>query len=489
MKTVKMEYQLLPNLLLGMLQVRTNGNPLELFLTSAEIDTRQGDPQLYSVPAGGTNERWLPQNLPVINSSGGPLLYPQNRPPLVELGSAAEPYPATHDMSNRPLRVLSEMESTQPAATIHRPRLSVSKMESALPQTASRSSHSFPNDPVAPLPRLRATGSSKSFRPREGVGGTFSIERVAWALQSRQLSNSKLQEYLAYIENDVISEDINKEIEGAPAIFYAVETNNEEIVQTLIDHGGDVNARRVSSCQPLLAFSILLAEQLQVDTTGVVVILLASGADALVIPQELYTPFLQEKSAAEQRLNDEAASPESNWCTEEARRSLATSLNITQRYNLHKNVTRKKPSIRLRHAVGPTQLNISPLFGLPYRIVGQEIAVKQLTDQLLGYLAMTSQKPLVLFFSGPSGHGKSELSKLLGSLLSFPWLSFNMSKMRSVSDLFGPEAPFCGYEKGSRLNNFISHNSGKRVIAFLDEFEKSSHDVRDALLLPFDEGI
>ena len=60
--------------------------------------------------------------------------------------------------------------------------------------------------------------------------------------------------------------------------------------------------------------------------------------------------------------------------------------------------------------------------------------------------------------------------------------------MKFETDLFGPSAPYVGYEKGSLLNNFLARMSGKKAIVFLDEFEKSSTAVMNSLLIPFDES-
>lgn len=38
------------------------------------------------------------------------------------------------------------------------------------------------------------------------------------------------------------------------------------------------------------------------------------------------------------------------------------------------------------------------------------------------------------------------------------------------------------------MNNFLAEHTGKRSIVFLDEFEKTTDEVRQALLLPLDLG-
>jgi ATP-dependent Clp protease ATP-binding subunit ClpA len=61
--------------------------------------------------------------------------------------------------------------------------------------------------------------------------------------------------------------------------------------------------------------------------------------------------------------------------------------------------------------------------------------------------------------------------------------------MKYESDLFGPKKPYMGYAKGSPTNNFLSRTAGRRCIVFLDEFEKTSKEVQNSLLIPFDEGM
>jgi ATP-dependent Clp protease ATP-binding subunit ClpA len=115
-------------------------------------------------------------------------------------------------------------------------------------------------------------------------------------------------------------------------------------------------------------------------------------------------------------------------------------------------------------------------------------------------------KPLVLVFAGKflitfytlcvlkcnttglSGHGKTEIERSLGSLLSLDTTVIDMTQIRHESDLFGPHAPFVDHEKGSLLNNFLWDHTGKRAIIMLDEIEKADPRIIDTLLIVFDEG-
>jgi ATP-dependent Clp protease ATP-binding subunit ClpA len=76
----------------------------------------------------------------------------------------------------------------------------------------------------------------------------------------------------------------------------------------------------------------------------------------------------------------------------------------------------------------------------------------------------------------------------MGNLLNLEIECVDCTEMKHETDLLGPKRPYIGHEKGSPLNNFLSRMKNKRCIVFLDEFEKTTKEVRNALLVPFDEG-
>lgn len=111
-----------------------------------------------------------------------------------------------------------------------------------------------------------------------------------------------------------------------------------------------------------------------------------------------------------------------------------------------------------------------------------------LTLSLHSYLSLPIEKPIILLFAGPSGHGKTELARQLGNLISLDLLTVDCTNMHSPFNLWGPVKPYAGYKDGSKLNNFLAEHSGRRSIVFLDEVEKMDQDIRNTLLLPFDDG-
>jgi ATP-dependent Clp protease ATP-binding subunit ClpA len=87
---------------------------------------------------------------------------------------------------------------------------------------------------------------------------------------------------------------------------------------------------------------------------------------------------------------------------------------------------------------------------------------------------------------GPSG--KTELGRRLGSLLSLVIVAIDMTQVKVESDLFGPGRSYAGNEYGSKLNNFLAENSGRRAIVMLDEIERCGPGVLNSLLVIIDEG-
>ncbi len=123
---------------------------------------------------------------------------------------------------------------------------------------------------------------------------------------------------------------------------------------------------------------------------------------------------------------------------------------------------------------------------LKENIVGQDHAIKQVVDKIL--LARSGlkkeDKPVASFlFVGPSGVGKTELSKQLARFLNIPFLRFDMSEYQekhTVSRLIGAPAGYVGYEEGGLLTNGIIKNPYS--VLLLDEIEKAHPDIFNTLL-------
>ncbi|KAH8684359.1 P-loop containing nucleoside triphosphate hydrolase protein, partial [Tricladium varicosporioides] len=320
----------------------------------------------------------------------------------------------------------------------------------------------------------------------------FSMRDLSAALQ-RLTPFDQIQSYIGHYTRDnplAVKTQINEFVDGYPGMFYVVGTNHEWIIRLFVKYGGDVNATYGTPPIPLLAFAILNSRTIEWDTSATVATLLSLGANANVIPKAFYVPFckdLEGNGPIEDDLKADWDDEEKRWCQSlDMRIGLAETLNLTQRYHLEKSMRLVKPMERQKQVA---QINNSEeLLGIPYFLIGQGVATESLTKYLLQSMLRNSRDPLVLVFAGPSGHGKTELAGRLGALLSLEIHTADCTIVQREMELFGPRKPYNGAEQGSPLNNFLARKNGEKCIVFLDEFEKTTSDIWNALLIPFDKG-
>jgi hypothetical protein len=94
------------------------------------------------------------------------------------------------------------------------------------------------------------------FSLEEGRQSPFSLRRLVSHLQNG-LQNTNLRYYLTFFDEKVIRREFGASLCGFPSIFYAVATNDENILRTWVENGGDINAKEPRTGIPLLAFTIL----------------------------------------------------------------------------------------------------------------------------------------------------------------------------------------------------------------------------------------
>lgn len=318
-------------------------------------------------------------------------------------------------------------------------------------------------------------------------GDTFEIGRLVGSVYE-DADVKEVQDYMELFDPPFVKKLINDEVAGFPAIFYAVATNDVGMVRLFLRYGADASAVHGPSQTPLLAFAIAYGEILQEDTTTIVSTLLCNGASPHVIPADIFTPYLRDSSGSSKSGDKEEKEKTelTQWCTDAARAQLMKAANISQRYYLERATKLKKPS-RKRQQVARLR-NAENLLGIPYFLVGQPVATDMLIQRLLTHLMMPTKRPLVLCFAGPSGHGKTELARQLGHLLSLDLEVVDCTIVKREMELFGPRQPYIGAERGSPVNNFLASHSRQRCIVFFDEFEKTTKEIHQALLLPFDNG-
>ena len=132
---------------------------------------------------------------------------------------------------------------------------------------------------------------------------------------------------------------------------------------------------------------------------------------------------------------------------------------------------------------------------LKKRVVGQDHAVKKVLDAVYEARSGLNKKGQPMgsfFFLGPTGTGKTELSKALAEFLfgdESALLRFDMSEFKeehSVALLYGAPPGYVGYEEGGLLVNKIRQNPYSVVL--FDEIEKAHKSVFDLFLQILDEG-
>lgn len=129
---------------------------------------------------------------------------------------------------------------------------------------------------------------------------------------------------------------------------------------------------------------------------------------------------------------------------------------------------------------------------LKQMVFGQDQAVDTLVDAiLLARSGLTHpDKPIGSFlFSGPTGVGKTEISRQLAYLLGVPLVRFDMSEYmeaHTASRLIGAPPGYVGYDQGGLLTEKIQQNP--HCVLLLDELEKAHSDVFNLLLQVMDHG-
>ena len=129
------------------------------------------------------------------------------------------------------------------------------------------------------------------------------------------------------------------------------------------------------------------------------------------------------------------------------------------------------------------------------RVVGQNQAVRAVADAIHRSRAGMSdpERPIASFiFLGPTGVGKTELSKALASQLfdsENAIIRIDMSEYmekHSVSRLIGAPPGYVGYEEGGQLSEKVRRHPYS--VLLLDEIEKAHPDVLNILLQILDDG-
>ena len=125
-------------------------------------------------------------------------------------------------------------------------------------------------------------------------------------------------------------------------------------------------------------------------------------------------------------------------------------------------------------------------------IFGQDAAIEQLSASIK--LARSGlgnpEKPIGNFLlAGPTGVGKTEVTKQLAQLLGIELIRFDMSEYmerHTVSRLIGAPPGYVGFDQGGLLTEAVIKHP--HCVVLLDEIEKAHPDVFNLLLQVMDHG-
>ena len=125
-------------------------------------------------------------------------------------------------------------------------------------------------------------------------------------------------------------------------------------------------------------------------------------------------------------------------------------------------------------------------------VFGQDEAINMLSNTIkmsrsgLG----NTQKPIGNFlFAGPTGVGKTEVTRQLAMQMGVELVRFDMSEYmerHTVSRLIGAPPGYVGFDQGGLLTEAI--NKQPHCVLLLDEIEKANPDIFNLLLQIFDHG-
>ncbi|PXF62673.1 ATP-dependent Clp protease ATP-binding subunit ClpA [Kangiella spongicola] len=125
-------------------------------------------------------------------------------------------------------------------------------------------------------------------------------------------------------------------------------------------------------------------------------------------------------------------------------------------------------------------------------VFGQDKAIDTLSEAIKLSRAGLGQegRPVGSFlFAGPTGVGKTEVTKQLAKLMGVELIRFDMSEYmerHTVSRLIGAPPGYVGYDKGGLLTESVNKNP--HAVVLLDEIEKAHPDVFNLLLQVMDHG-
>jgi ATP-dependent Clp protease ATP-binding subunit ClpA len=126
-------------------------------------------------------------------------------------------------------------------------------------------------------------------------------------------------------------------------------------------------------------------------------------------------------------------------------------------------------------------------------IFGQDAAVETLSSAIkLSRVGLRDDNKTIgsFLFTGPTGVGKTEISKQLSEIMGIDLIRFDMSEYmerHTVSRLIGAPPGYVGFDQGGLLTEAIVKSP--HCVLLLDEIEKAHPDIFNILLQVMDAGV
>ena len=126
-------------------------------------------------------------------------------------------------------------------------------------------------------------------------------------------------------------------------------------------------------------------------------------------------------------------------------------------------------------------------------IFGQDLAVETLSSAIkLSRVGLRDDNKTIgsFLFTGPTGVGKTEISKQLSEIMGIDLVRFDMSEYmerHTVSRLIGAPPGYVGFDQGGLLTEAIVKSP--HCVLLLDEIEKAHPDIFNILLQVMDAGV
>ena len=209
--------------------------------------------------------------------------------------------------------------------------------------------------------------------------------------------------------------------------------------------------------------------------------------EALRLAAELSDRYITDRHLPDKAIDviDEAGAKQ-RMTSEAQRKSLIEAAEIEEIVSKIARVPAKSVSTNDIEKLGNLEKNLKML------VFGQDEAISALATAIKLSRAglRESQKTIGSFlFSGPTGVGKTEVTRQLAKVLGIELIRFDMSEYmerHTVSRLIGAPPGYVGFDQGGLLTEQISKHP--HAVLLLDEIEKAHPDVFNLLLQVMDHG-